>query len=310
MGKYILQRIGYMVITLFIIATATFFLMKLLPGSPFNQVASKLSDDQMAILLSRYGLDQPVPVQYYNYIVGMIQGDFGVSFQFNNREVVDLIMDRIGPSAQLGFQAIVIGSVLGIIIGMVAAIRHNSWVDYTANLASVIGISIPSFVFAGLLQYYLAGEFNLFPTAFWKGPEYTVLPTIALMIFPLAICARFMRTEMMEVLGSDYIELARAKGVGKPAIMFKHAMRNALVPVITVIGPMTVSLMTGTLVIEQIFVIPGLGEQFVSSINMNDYPMIMGTTMFFSILFIAVILIVDILYGVIDPRIRVSGGKD
>ncbi|GGM24937.1 peptide ABC transporter permease [Paraliobacillus quinghaiensis] len=310
MGKYVLQRIAYMLVTLFIIATATFFLMKLLPGSPFNSVASKLSDEQMAILLSRYGLDEPIPVQYFKYIAGMIQGDLGISFQFNNREVTDLITSRIGPSAQLGAQAMVIGSIIGIFVGMAAAIRHNSWVDYTANFVSIIGISIPSFVFAGLLQYYLAGELSLFPTAFWDGPEYTVLPTLALMIFPLAICARFMRTEMMEVLGSDYIELARAKGVNNSAIMFKHAMRNALVPVITVMGPMTVSLMTGTLVIEQIFVIPGLGEQFVSSINSNDYPMIMGTTMFYSILFISVILIVDLLYGVIDPRIRVSGGKD
>ncbi|MDC3417207.1 oligopeptide ABC transporter permease [Aquibacillus salsiterrae] len=310
MSKYLLQRIGYMVITLFIIATATFFLMKLLPGSPFNQLASKLSDEQMAILLSRYGLDQPVPIQYFNYIVGLIQGDLGVSFQFNNQDVTKLIMNRLAPSAYLGGQAMIIGTILGIVLGMVAAIRNNTWIDYTSNVVAVIGISIPSFVFAGLLQYYIAVKWDLLPVAFWEGFEYTILPTISLMIFPLAICARFMRTEMMEVLGSDYIELARAKGMTKSTIMLKHAMRNALVPVITVLGPMTVSLMTGTLVIEQIFAIPGLGEQFVRSISVNDYPMIMGTTLLFSVLFIVVILIVDIMYGLIDPRIRITGGKD
>ncbi|MDL4842923.1 oligopeptide ABC transporter permease [Aquibacillus rhizosphaerae] len=309
MAKYIAQRIIYMIITLFIIATATFFLMKLLPGSPFNQVAAKLSDAQMEILLDRYGLNDPVPVQYFKYIGGLIQGDLGVSFQYNNRAVTDLIMTRIGPSAYLGAQAMIIGSILGIILGMVASIRHNSWVDYTSNILAVIGISIPSFVFAGLLQYYFAVQWRIFPPSFWEGPEYTVLPTIALMIFPMAICARFMRTEMMEVLGSDYIELARAKGVSNNKIMFKHALRNALIPVITVIGPMTVSLMTGTLVIEQIFAVPGLGEQFVRSINVNDYPMIMGTTLLFSVLFIGVVLIVDLLYGIIDPRIRLTGGK-
>lgn len=310
MGKYIMKRIGYMIMTLFIIATATFFLMKLLPGSPFSQLAGKLSDEQREILISRYGLDEPLPVQYFHYITGMIQGDFGVSFQFNNREVIDLIMERIGPSAYLGAQSMIIGTTIGILLGMIAAIRHNSWMDYLSNLTAVIGISIPSFVFAGLLQYYFAVKWELFPVALWEGFEYTILPTIALMIFPLAISARFMRTEMMEVLSSDYIELARAKGMTKTTIMFKHAMRNALVPVITVIGPMTVSLMTGTLVVEQIFAIPGLGEQFVRSISLTDYPMIMGTTMFFSVLFVAVILVVDILYGLIDPRIRISGGKE
>ncbi|UOQ46924.1 ABC transporter permease [Gracilibacillus caseinilyticus] len=309
MAKYILQRLIYMIITLFIIATATFFLMKMLPGSPFDANAQKMSEEQYESMLEHYGLDEPVPVQYVKYMAGMVQGDLGVSFQYDNRAVTDVILDRLGPSAQLGAQALIIGAILGIILGMVAAIRHNTWVDYTSNVIAVIGISIPSFVFAGILQYYLAVQWRLFPPSFWETPIHTVLPTIALMIFPMAICARFMRTEMLEVLGSDYIELARAKGVSSNSIMFKHAMRNALIPVITVLGPMTVSLMTGTLVIEQIFAVPGIGEQFVSSINTKDYPVIMGTTMLFSILFIVVILIVDLLYGLIDPRIRISGGK-
>ncbi|MGP4041172.1 oligopeptide ABC transporter permease [Gracilibacillus sp. D59] len=310
MAKYILQRLVYMIITLFIIATATFFLMKLLPGSPFNELGGKMTEEQEQILLEEYGLNEPVPVQYAKYMVGMVQGDLGVSFQYNNRSVTDIILNRLGPSAQLGAQALIIGSILGIVLGMIAAIRHNTWLDYSSNVLAVIGISIPSFVFAGLLQYYFAVQWRIFPPSFWEGPIYTVLPTIALMIFPMAICARFMRTEMLEVLGSDYIELARAKGVSNSSIMFKHALRNALIPVITVLGPMTVSLMTGTLVIEQIFAVPGIGEQFVRSISVNDYPVIMGTTMLFSVLFVVIILVVDLLYGIIDPRIRITGGKD
>lgn len=299
-----------MFITLFVIATATFFLMQLLPGSPFNELGGKMTEAQEQILLEEYGLNDPVPVQYAKYMLGMVQGDLGVSFQYDNRSVTDIILDRIGPSAHLGAQALIIGSILGIILGMIAAIRHNTWVDYSSNVLAVIGISIPSFVFAGLLQYYFAVQWRIFPPSFWEGPIYTVLPTISLLIFPMAICARFMRTEMLEVLGSDYIELARAKGVSNSSIMFKHALRNALIPVITVLGPITVSLMTGTLVIEQIFAVPGIGEQFVRSISVNDYPVIMGTTMLFSVLFILVILIVDLLYGMIDPRIRITGGKD
>ncbi|WP_018933343.1 oligopeptide ABC transporter permease [Gracilibacillus lacisalsi] len=310
MAKYILQRLVYMFITLFVIATATFFLMQLLPGSPFNELGGKMTEAQEQILLEEYGLNDPVPVQYAKYMLGMVQGDLGVSFQYDNRSVTDIILDRIGPSAHLGAQALIIGSILGIILGMIAAIRHNTWVDYSSNVLAVIGISIPSFVFAGLLQYYFAVQWRIFPPSFWEGPIYTVLPTISLLIFPMAICARFMRTEMLEVLGSDYIELARAKGVSNSSIMFKHALRNALIPVITVLGPITVSLMTGTLVIEQIFAVPGIGEQFVRSISVNDYPVIMGTTMLFSVLFILVILIVDLLYGMIDPRIRITGGKD
>ncbi|KAB8139111.1 ABC transporter permease [Gracilibacillus oryzae] len=310
MAKYLIQRIIYMIITLLIIISATFFLMKIMPGSPFNNLGGKITPEQQAFLEEKYGLDEPVPVQYFNYITGVFQGDFGVSFQYENRPVSQMILDRIGPSAELGAQALIIGAILGIILGMIAAIKHNTWLDYSSNIIAVIGISIPSFVFAGLLQYYLAVKWQIFPVSFWESPIHTVLPTIALMIFPMAICARFMRTEMLEVLGSDYIELARAKGVSNNSIMFKHALRNALIPVITVLGPMTVSLMTGTLVIEQIFAVPGIGEQFVTSINTNDYPVIMGTTILFAVLFVVVILIVDLLYGLIDPRIRITGGKE
>ncbi|WP_417897308.1 oligopeptide ABC transporter permease [Bacillus haimaensis] len=308
MTKYLLQRILYMIITLFLIASFTFFLMKLMPGTPFT-MQEKMSEAQKAILYAKYGLDDPVPVQYAKYILSLAQGDLGISFQYDNRSVTDLILQRIGPSAQLGFQAMLVGTIIGIFLGVIAALRQNTWVDYGSTVLAVLGKSIPSFVFAGLLQYYIAVKLGWFPVAFWNGWEYTVLPTIALSMFPIAIAARFMRTEMIEVLGSDYITLARAKGASSFDIAFKHALRNALIPVVTVLGPLAVSLMTGTLVIEKIFAVPGLGEQFVRSITTNDYPVIMGTTLFFAALFILIVLIVDILYGVIDPRIRLAGGK-
>lgn len=309
MKKYVLERIFYMFITLFLIASLTFFLMKVIPGTPFSN-ADKLSDAQLHIMEEKYGLNDPVPIQYFNYMLNLVKGDLGVSFQFNNVPVVDILKDGIGPSATLGFQAILVGSFFGIILGVLAALKQNTWVDYSATFISVIGKSIPSFVFAGLLQYYIAVKLGWLPVAFWRGPEYSILPTIALAMFPLATTARFVRTELVEVLESDYIVLAKAKGASWFEISFKHALRNALIPVITVMGPLVVSLMTGSMVIEKIFGIPGIGEQFVKSIQVNDYPVIMGTTLLFAGLFVTVVLIVDLLYGIIDPRIRLAGGKD
>lgn len=282
--------------------------MKIIPGTPFTK-ADKLSETQLTIMKEKYGLDDPVPVQYANYMMNLVKGDLGVSFQFDNVGVTEILVKSFGPSAQLGLQAIIFGTAFGIILGVLAALKQNTWVDYGATFVAVLGKSIPSFVFAGLLQYYIGVKLGWFPVAFWRGPEYTVLPTIALAMFPLATSARFIRTEMIEVLESDYIVLAKAKGASWFDIAFKHALRNALIPVITVLGPLVVSLMTGSLVIEKIFGIPGIGEQFVKSIQVNDYPVIMGTTLLFAALFVAVILIVDLLYGVIDPRIRLAGGK-
>ncbi|KEZ53466.1 oligopeptide ABC transporter permease [Metabacillus indicus] len=307
MVKYLGQRIIYMLITLILIASFTFFLMKLIPGTPFN--SAKLSDSQIEIMKEKYGLDEPVPVQYITYMTNIVKGDFGVSFQFDNTPVSELLAARIAPSATLGFQAMFVGTILGIFLGVIGALRQNTWIDYGATFFAVIGKSIPSFVFAGLLQYYIGVKAGWLPVAFWRGPEYSILPTIALAMFPIAIAARFMRTEMIDVLNSDYITLAKAKGASYFEIAFKHALRNALIPVVTVLGPLAVGLMTGSLVIEKIFSVPGLGEQFVKSITVNDYPVIMGTTLLFAFLFVVIILVVDILYGIIDPRIRLAGGK-
>ncbi|MGD6957965.1 oligopeptide ABC transporter permease [Rossellomorea aquimaris] len=308
MVRYTIQRIVYMIITLLIIATATFFLMKLLPGSPL-QNTERLTPEQQQIILEKYGLNDPLPEQYVNYMVGLAKGDLGLSFQYDNRPVTQIVGDRIGPSALLGFQAMVLGTFLGLLVGIIAAIKHNTWLDYGSTFMAVLGISIPSFVFAALLQYFVGVKLEWLPVALWGEYKHTILPTLALTVGVVATIARFMRTEMLEILNSDYILLATAKGISKTGTIVKHAVRNAMIPIVTILGPMTVAVMTGSLVVERIFAVPGLGEQFVLSINTNDYTVIMGITLFFSALFIGVIFLVDILYGIIDPRIRLAGGK-
>nr|MCI1924130.1 ABC transporter permease [Ligilactobacillus acidipiscis] len=309
MKKYLLKRVLYMALTLFLVATITFFLMKLMPGTPYSN-QEKMTPQQIKIMNQQYGLDKPIWLQYVIYIFGMLHGDLGTSFQFSNQPVSYLISSRIGASAQLGIQAMIFGVVLGIIVGSVAAIYRNTWVDTTATVLSIIGKSVPNFVLAVLLQYYISLKLGWLPIADWGGFSYTVLPTIALGVGPLAETARFIRTGMVDVLNSDYIELARAKGLNKFGIIYHHALRNSLIPLVTLIGPYTVALMTGSMVIENIFSIPGIGEQYVKSIQTNDYPTIMGVTMLFCFGLVLIILFTDIIYGIIDPRIRLTGNED
>ena len=255
----------------------------------------------------KYGLNEPLPVQYLVYISGLLRGDLGTSFQFNNTPVTELLSTRVGPSMQLGVQAVVLGTTLGIVLGVIAAMNQNTWIDTTATFTAILGRSIPNFVIAVLLQLIFGVYLKWFPIALWNnGFSSSVLPTLALAISPLADSARFIRTEMVEVLSSDYVELARAKGLSRWTVAFKHGVRNALIPLVTILGPMAVALMTGSMVVENIFAIPGIGEQFVKSIMTNDYPTIMGVTILYSAMLVGIILVVDILYGVIDPRIRVA----
>lgn len=306
MRKYLLKRVLYMLLTLFLVATITFFLMKLMPGTPYTNQA-KMTASQIEIMNKQYGLDKPIWEQYLIYIFGMFHGDFGTSFQYSNQPVAYLISSRLGASMQLGLQAMIFGVFFGVILGAAAAIRHNTWADTGATVIAIIGKSVPNFVLAILLQYYIALKLGWFPIAGWGQFSNTILPTIALGVGPLAETARFIRTSMVEVLNSDYIELAKAKGLSKFEVVYHHALRNSLIPLVTLLGPYTVALMTGSMVIENIFNIPGIGEQFVKSIMTNDYPTIMGVTMVFSIGLVVVILITDIIYGLIDPRIRLEG---
>jgi len=306
--KYLIKRIFYMAITLWLIATITFFMMQFLPGTPYTN-AEKLSPEQIALLNKQMGLDQPMIVQYGNYLINALHGDFGISFQFKNQAVSSLLGGRIGPSIQLGVQAILVGTIFGIILGAISAMRQNSWIDTLCTLVAILGRSIPNFVFAVLLQYVFAIKLQVLPIAKWESFTYTILPTIALAMSPLADSARFIRTEMVEVLHSDYVELAKSKGLSRWEITFKHGLRNSLIPLLTLLGPLAVGLMTGSLVVENIFAIPGIGEQFVKSIMTNDYPTIMAVTMLYSAMLVFVIFVVDILYGLVDPRIRVSEGS-
>ncbi|NSL51466.1 oligopeptide ABC transporter permease [Calidifontibacillus erzurumensis] len=308
MFRYFLKRMIYMFVTFWLIVTVTFFLMHTLPGSPFND--EKLGEEQIEMLKERYGLDQPVVIQYVRYLANIVQGDFGISFQYDGRPVTTIIGERLLASVLLGSQALLIGTVVGLLLGIIAAIYHHTALDLASMVLAVLGLSIPSFVFASILQYWLSVKWKLFPAAFWEGYEYTILPTISLAVFVIAQVARFIRTEMLEVLEEDYILTAKAKGLSNKAIIFKHMLPNAIIPVVTILGPMAVNIITGSLVIEKIFAIPGLGEQFVLSIMTNDYPVIMATTLLYGALFIIIILIIDLLYGLIDPRIRLSGGKE
>ena len=307
--KYILKRIFYMIVTLFLIATITFFLMKLLPGSPYAN-EENLTDAQLQIMNAKYGLDKPIWMQYLIYLGGLVRLDLGMSFQYNST-VLNLLSSRVGPSFQIGLQALIFGMGMGTLLGLVAAMKQNTIVDTGATFFAIIGRSVPSFVFAVVLQLVFGVIFPILPIALWnQGFISSILPTLALSISPVADSARFIRTEMVEVLQSDYMELARAKGLSRMEVVMKHGVRNALIPLVTIAGPMLVGLMTGSMVIENIFAIPGIGEQFVKSILTNDYPTIMGVTMMYSFLLVVTILIVDLLYGFIDPRIRLTQGGE
>lgn len=308
MKRMLIKKIVNIIITLFIIATITFFLMKLLPGSPFDEEKlAELSDEERLEFLARYDLDKPVYLQYVNYLGNLVQGDLGISYYYKGQSVNSIIADRIAPSMVLGVQAVVLGLSIGIVLGMVAAFRHNTMWDYSTMVIAVLGISIPNFVLAALLQFYAGLKWGMFPVAYWESYESSILPTISLGVTVIAIIARFTRNEMLEVLDQDYIVTAQAKGIGDFSVLVKHAIRNALIPIVTIMGPVFVSLLTGSLVIENIFSIPGIGSLFVDSIKTNDYTTIMGLTLFYSAFFILTILVVDVLYTIIDPRVRVQG---
>lgn len=308
MLRYLARRVVYMVIALFIIVTVTWFISKFLPGTPFAD--EKLSDEARAQLLAKYGLDEPLLVQYGKYMLNVAQGDLGNSYYFQGRPVTEIILARLPVSAFLGIQAVLIGLVTGLALGIVAALRHNSVWDSGATVLAVLGVSVPSFVLGPIMQYWLGVRLGWFPVAFFESWWHSVLPSVALSVFVTSQVARFIRAEMLEVMGQEYVTLARAKGLSGLAVVTRHVLRNAMIPLVTVLAPLTIYIVTGSLVVEQIFAVPGIGEQFVRSIVVNDYAMILGTTIFFSILFISALLIQDILYAIIDPRIRISGAKE
>lgn len=304
---FIGSRLVMMAVTMLIIVTVTFFLMHALPGTPYNNQAL-LSNDQLVQLNKKYGFDKPLVFQYLAYLGGILHGDFGISLQFSDQPVTTLMATRIGPSIQLGLQAVVLGTVLGVLLGALAAANQNTWIDRFCSSIAILGRSVPNYVVAVIVQSIFAISLRLLPVGLWdQGFRSTILPTLALSIAPLADAARFIRTEMIDVLTSDYIELARAKGMSEPMIVVRHALRNSLIPLITVIGPMIAGLMTGSLVIETIFSVPGIGEQFTKSILSNDYYTIMAVTIWYSAVLVEVVFLMDVLYQIADPRVRIVG---
>lgn len=307
MRKYIIKRLLISVATLLIILLVLFLMLELMPGSPFND--ERLNAEQMAVLKAKYGLDKPVLTRFFKYVGRMLTGDLGVSYSIQkNVPVSDMIKARLPISMKLGGQAILLGTFVGLILGLLAALKHNTALDTTSTMMSVIGVSVPSFVFAFILQYYIGFKTGAFPILFQVASPLrsTILPTLALSMFPIAQVARFTRTEMLEVLGSEYMLFTSSKGLTSFRTNFIHALRNVLIPIITILAPLVVNLMTGSMVIEKIFSIPGVGSLLITAIQSNDYNVVIGLTFVYCVLYIAIMLIVDILYGVIDPRIRLA----
>jgi len=309
MLKYTLKRLVNALVVLFVVATATWFLMQFLPGTPIRN-AQKLTPEQRAQVEAQYNLDDPLPVQYALYMADMVRGDLGNSYLYGGRPVTSIILERLPVSAFLGIQAIMIGLVVGLLLGIISALKQNSIWDSGAAFLAVLGVSIPDFVLAPLAQYWLALKLGIFPIAFFESWWHSVLPSMVLSTSIAAVVATFTRTEMLEVLGQDYVTLARSKGLSRVAVVVRHVLRNSMIPIVTIMVPLTAALITGTLIVETVFSVPGIGEQFVRSIFDKDFPVIMGTTMLFAVFFVASYLIQDILYGIIDPRIRVAGPRE
>jgi oligopeptide transport system permease protein len=307
--KYVLKRILISIVTLLVILLVLFILLQLMPGSPFND--EKLTADQRALLYAKYGLDQPVIVQFFHYVANMLQGDFGVSYNISkNTPISQLLQTRLPTSLRIGAQAVIFGAVIGLVLGIIAALKHNSFWDSLCTFISVIGVSVPSYVFALFLAYFCGYKAGWFPQLYQMNhPIYSsILPSIALAMFTIASIARFSRSEMLEVLDSDYLLLAESKGLSENALIMRHTLRNAMIPVITVLAPLIVGLMTGSLVVEKIFAIPGIGSLLVQAIQSNDYNVVIVLSFIYAAMYIGIMLIVDILYGIIDPRIRLAKG--
>lgn len=306
MGKYILKRVTAAVFTIFVAATITFFIMNLVPGDPFMSEKAP-SQTVLKALNEKYGLDKPLIIQYKNYIVNLLKGDFGVSFKLQkNREIVDIIKESFPISAKLGVFAILFAIVVGVPLGSIAAFNRNKWQDNIIRVIATLGISIPGFVVATVTMILFTVNLKILPTSGLNTPAGYILPVFTLGFYPMCYIARLMRSSMLEALSQDYIRTAKAKGMNNFIIIFKHALRNSLIPVITYLGPLVASVLTGGFVVEQVFNIPGLGRYFVKAINARDYMVIMGTTIFLATFIIGMNLVCDLLYKVVDPRIKLG----
>ncbi len=302
MRRYIIQRILISVATIFVVITLTFFLMHAIPGTPFNTGNANITEEALAAMQANYGLDQPLWKQYLIYLGNILHGNFGTSITYTNRSVTDIIFQAFPVSMDLGLRALCFAVIAGILLGVGAALHHNKGLDRLSSIVAIIGISIPSFVLGTLLQYafglLLSGwfketfntTFQLFPISRWESFRYTILPSFALGLGSIATITRLMRSSMLDVISQDYIKTAKSKGISNQAIIWKHEVRNALMPVVTVVGRMVGSICTGSFVIESLFAIPGLGKYYVNSVTARDYTLTMGLTVFYAIFVVATTL--------------------
>ena len=308
MVRYVGKRIMQAIVVLLLVSSLTFLLMNLVPGGPFLSEKAQ-TPEVMEALEAKYGLDKPLPVQLKNYLVNLVQGDFGVSLKMQkNRPVADIIVEMFPTSAKIGFIALIVAIIFGLPMGCIAAYNRGRKIDSGFRVLMTLGISVPSFVIATLLLIIFGVKLSWLPTMGLKTLSSYIMPCFALAFYPMCYIGRLSRSSMLDVINQDYIRTARAKGVKATVIVFKHALRNAFIPVLTYLGPLTAYILTGGFVVETVFSIPGLGRYFVQSILGRDYPIIMATTIFLSALVIFMNLLVDILYKVIDPRIDVTKG--
>ena len=309
MVKLILGRVLSMILVLWVIVTATFILMHAIPGGPFT-AEKALPEAVLKNIEARYHLNDPLPKQYADYLGNLLRGDLGPSFKYESRTVNEIIAESFPVSAELGAAAVALSVIVGIPAGMAGALYQNRWPDHLVMLFATIGISVPSFILATVLIYTFALWLKLLPAAMWGGPEFIVLPALALAGMPTAFVARLTRSSMLEILAQDYIRTARAKGLSAFTILWRHALKNALLPVVTYLGPMIAAIFTGSFVIESIFAIPGLGRHFVTSIYNRDYTVILGITVFYSALLVFMNFLVDLTYVWLDPRIKLGGEEN
>lgn len=305
---YIIKRIFNAFIVLWIVITITFFLMHAIPGGPFTAEKS-LPPYVLHSIEERYKLNDPLYKQYGDYLCNLVQGDLGPSFKYPGRSVNDIIKDGFPVSFKLGIEAILIAIIIGIPAGILAGVKKDKWQDRAVNFFTTLGVAVPSFVVAALLIYVLSTKLHLLPAAMWNGWRYEIMPALALSGMPMSFIARLTRSSMLDILSQDYIKTARAKGLLWSKVLIKHALPNSLIPVVTYLGPMTASILTGSFVIETIFAIPGLGQYFVTSIYNRDYTVILGVTIFYSVIVIVLNMVVDLLYPLLDPRIKIGEEK-
>ena len=311
MSKYVLKRVLISAMTLLAILFVLFVMLDKMPGSPFND--EKLTEAQKALLYAKYGLDQPFFTRFFKYLGNMIRGDFGVSYTINkNKAISEMIAGPLKLSIRVGLQAMIIGSLIGLLLGILAALHHNSWIDTLLSVMAIVGVSVPSYVFALLLAFFVGFKLNLAPILYNASNQARslILPTIALSMFPIANISRFTRSEMIDVLNSEYVLLVKAKGIKERGLVLRHALRNTLIPIVTIMGPLLVNLLTGSMVVEKVFAIPGIGLMMTQAIQNNDYNVVIAIAFVYSALYITMMLIEDILYGIIDPRIRVAKGDE